>query len=42
MSIPNRISLDDLAGMEIGAIAALPVEHLALLAEEARESLDRA
>lgn len=42
MSIPNRIALDDVAGMEIGAIAALPVEHLALLAEEARESLDRA
>lgn len=42
MSIPNRITLDDVAGMEIGAIAALTVEHLALLAEEARESLDRA
>ncbi len=42
MSIPNRITLDDVADMEIGAIAALPVEHLALLADEARESLDRA
>ena len=42
MSIPNRITLDDISGMEIGAIAALPVEHLAQLTGEAREALERA
>ena len=40
--IRNRISLDDLAGKDIGAIAALPADKLALLAEEAREALERA
>ncbi|CAA7615772.1 hypothetical protein [Magnetospirillum sp. UT-4] len=42
MTIPNRITLDDLAGMEIGVIAALPAAELALLADEARDELDRA
>jgi len=40
--IRNRVRLDDLAGMETGAIAALPVDQLALLAGEAQEALDRA
>ena len=40
--IPNRPSLDDLAGMEITAIAALPPDLLALLATEAEEALERA
>lgn len=40
--IRNQVRLDDLAGMEIGAIAALPVDQLALLADEAQEALDRA
>ncbi len=42
MTIPNRITLDDLAAMEVGAIAALPAAELALLADEAREALERA
>ena len=42
MTIPNRITLADLARMEIGAIAALPAAELALLADEAREALERA
>jgi hypothetical protein len=40
--IRNRVCLDDLAGMETGAVAALPVDQLALLAGEAQEALDRA
>ncbi len=40
--IPNRVRLDDLAGMETGAIAALPVDELALLAGEAQEAFDHA
>lgn len=40
--IRNRVRLDDLAGMETGAIATLPVDQLALLAGEAQEALDRA
>lgn len=39
--IRNRITLDDLVGKDIGVIAALPAEELALLAEEAREALER-
>jgi hypothetical protein len=40
--IRNRACLNDLAGMETGAIAALPVDQLALLAGEAQEVLDHA
>lgn len=40
--IRNRVRLDDLAGMVTGAIAAIPVDQLALLAGEAQEALDRA
>jgi hypothetical protein len=40
--IRNRVCLDDLAGMEIDAVAALPVDQLALLAGEAQGALDRA
>ena len=40
--IRNRITLDELVGKDIGVIAALPAEELALLAEEAREALERA
>jgi len=40
--IRNRIRLDDLTGMETGAVAALPVDELALLVGEAQEALDRA
>lgn len=40
--IRNRVCLDDLAGMEIDAVATLPVDQLALLAGEAQEALDRA
>ena len=42
MTIPNRITLADLARMEIGAIAALPAAELAPLVDEAREALERA
>lgn len=38
----NRPTLDDLLAMETSAIAALPTEILALLAEEAAEAADRA
>ena len=38
----NRIRLDDLTGKEIGAIAALPADELALLAEDAREAVEEA
>jgi hypothetical protein len=37
MSIPNRITLDDLRTLSIGDIAALPAEQLALLQQEAAE-----
>ena len=39
---PNRPTLDDLPSMETGAIAALPTDLLALLAEEAAEAAERA
>lgn len=39
MNIPNRITLDDLRGMQIGAIAALSGEELAPLRLEADEQL---
>jgi len=42
MTIPNRITLDDIATMEISAIAALPAAELALLVDEARDALERA
>ena len=38
----NRVTLDDIPGMTVGNIAALPVDQLALLAEDARDALDRA
>lgn len=38
----NRVTLDDIPGMTVGDIAALPVDQLALLAEEVRDALDRA
>lgn len=38
----NRVTIDDIPGMPIGDIAALPPDQLALLAEEAAEALDRA
>ena len=37
MSIPNRVTLDDLRTLSIGDIAALPAEQLALLQQEAAE-----
>lgn len=40
--IRNRVCLDDLAGMEIDAVAALPVDELALLVGEAQAALDHA
>lgn len=39
MTIPNRPTLNDLAHMPIGDIAALPAEILALLQDEADEAL---
>lgn len=42
MTIPNRISLDELRRMAVGDIAALPAEQLALLQDEADEALRRA
>ena len=38
----NRTTLDDIPGMAIGDIAALPVDQLALLAEEVRNGFGRA
>jgi hypothetical protein len=38
----NRVTIDDIPGMPIGNIAALPPDQLALLADEAVEALDRA
>lgn len=38
----NRITLDELVSLDIGGIAALPAGELALLADEAREALERA
>jgi hypothetical protein len=40
--LPNRLALDDLPNIEIGAIAALPTELLATLQEEVEEALARA
>lgn len=40
--IPNRPTFDDLASMEITAIAALPPDLLALLAAEAGDAFERA
>ncbi|WP_086620113.1 hypothetical protein [Erythrobacter tepidarius] len=42
MTISNRISLDELRGMAVGDIAALPGEQLALLQDEAADALRRA
>jgi hypothetical protein len=42
MSIPNRPSLADLARLPLGEIVALSAETLALLQEEAEETLRRA
>ncbi|MFN7265182.1 MAG: hypothetical protein ACK5T5_09655 [Phenylobacterium sp.] len=39
MTIPNRITLDDLPTMPVGDIAALPSDHLALLKQGADERL---
>jgi hypothetical protein len=39
--IRNRVTLGDIPDMAVGAIAALPVDQLALLAEEARNAFDR-
>ena len=39
MTISNRISLDDLPGLPVGEIAALPGDDLALLKQEADERL---
>jgi hypothetical protein len=39
MNIPNRITLNDLRGMQVGAIAALSGEELALLRLEAEDQL---
>jgi hypothetical protein len=38
----NRITINDVPGMPIGDIAALPPDQLAMLAVEAVEALDRA
>ena len=38
--IRNRVTLDDIPGMAVGEIAALPMGQLALLAEEARKAAD--
>lgn len=42
MSIPNRVTLDDLRTLSIGDIAALPAEELALLQQEAAELIANA
>ncbi|MCQ8784317.1 hypothetical protein [Mangrovibrevibacter kandeliae] len=39
MTIPNRISLDDIPTMPVGEIAALPGDQLALLKQDADERL---
>lgn len=39
MTIPNHIPLDELRGMPVGAIAALPGDQLALLQQGAEERL---
>lgn len=39
MTIPNRITLDNLPTMPVGEIAALPSDQLALLKQEADERL---
>jgi hypothetical protein len=39
MTIPNRITLDDLPTMPVGEIAALPGDQLALLKQDADERL---
>jgi len=39
MTIPNRITIDDLPTMPIGEIAALPGDQLALLKQDADERL---
>lgn len=39
MTIPNRITLDNLPTMPVGEIAALPVDDLALLKQDADERL---
>ncbi len=39
MNIPNRITLNDLRGMQVGAIAALSGEELAPLRQEAEDRL---
>ena len=39
MNIPNRITLNDLRGMQVGAIAALCGGELAPLRQEADEQL---
>lgn len=39
MTIPNRITLDDLPTMPVGEIAALPGDQLALLMHDADERL---
>lgn len=41
-AIPNRTRLEDVRHMPAGEIASLPAEHLALLQEEAMDSLDSA
>ena len=38
----NRVTLDNIPGMAVGDIAALPVDQLALLTEDARGALERA
>ena len=38
MSIPNRLTLDDVPTTPIGEIAALPAEQLALLQQEAADA----
>lgn len=42
MTIPNRVTLSDLRGMQVGAIAALPSEEIARLRLEAEEQLRNA
>ena len=37
----NRVTIEDIPGMPIGDIAALPIDHLVLLADEAAEALER-
>jgi hypothetical protein len=39
MTIPNRITLDDLPTMPVGEIAALPGDQLVLLKQDADERL---